>query len=99
MLAIIGTIRLPPEHLASARPAMERMITASRAEDGCLAYSYAEDILEPGLIRVIEPWKDQPSLDQHWTSEHLLEWRRTWSALDIGDRNLSIYDVSGARPT
>ena len=38
---------------------MERMIAASRAEPGCLGYAYAEDILEPGLIRVSEAWQDE----------------------------------------
>jgi quinol monooxygenase YgiN len=40
-LPIIGTFRLPPDRLAAARPVMQRMIDASRAEPGCLAYGYA----------------------------------------------------------
>ena len=36
MLLIIGTIRLPPNRFEEARPVMERMISGSRAEDGCL---------------------------------------------------------------
>jgi quinol monooxygenase YgiN len=58
MLLIIGTIRLPADRLAAARPAMASMIEASRAEPGCLEYSYAEDVLEPGLIQVKERWTD-----------------------------------------
>jgi quinol monooxygenase YgiN len=54
MLLITGTFRIPPERLAEARPAMAAMIAASRAEAGCLDYSYAEDLLEPGLIRVTD---------------------------------------------
>jgi len=40
MLVIIGTIRLPPEALPRARPAMKAMIQASREERGCVGYSY-----------------------------------------------------------
>ncbi|HTT04771.1 MAG TPA: putative quinol monooxygenase [Steroidobacteraceae bacterium] len=93
MLIIVGTIRLPPGNLAAARAAMERMITASRAEGGCLAYAYSEDILEPGLIHVTERWLDPASLKRHWNSEHLVQWRATWETLGLHDRNLQLYSA------
>src|ERR1700722_13783543 len=99
MLLIIGTVRLPAANLSDARPAMQRMIESSRAEDGCEEYSYAEDIFDPGLIHVKEMWRDQAALDQHFASDHIGEWRSTWSALDIRDRNLSVYDVGEPRET
>ena len=49
MLLIVGTIRLPAQNLGAARPAMQQMVEASRAESGCVEYSYAEDVLDPGL--------------------------------------------------
>ena len=33
-------------------------------EDGCIDYAYAEDVLEPGLIRVSEVWRDQAALNR-----------------------------------
>ncbi len=45
---------------------MAAMITASRAETGCLGYSYAEDVLDPGLIRVCELWTDLAALYHRW---------------------------------
>ena len=54
MLVIVGTFRVPVDRLEEARPAMARVIAASRAEDGCDFYAFAEDLLEPGLIRVSE---------------------------------------------
>lgn len=50
MLLIIGTLRLTADQLDAARPSMALMIEASRAEAGCLEYSYAEDVLDCGLI-------------------------------------------------
>ena len=93
MILIIGTIRIPAGSLAAARPAMERMIAASRAEAGCHAYSYAEDLLEPGLIRVTELWSDRAMLDRHFASTHIQEWRAQWSQLGITDRALHAYKV------
>jgi len=98
MLLIIGTIRVPPARLTEVRAAMAAMIAASCAEQGCLDYHYAEDVLTPGLIHVNELWTDRAALDAHFASAHLAEWRSVWPALGISDRNLVVYEVGEARP-
>lgn len=99
MLLIVGTVRLPPENLEKARPVMARMIAASRAEDGCEEYAYAEDVLDAGLIHVKEVWRDQAALDQHFASEHIAAWRASWPELGLGDRDLRGYEVGEPRKT
>jgi quinol monooxygenase YgiN len=99
MLLIIGTIRLPSSNVDVARPIMKRMVDASRAEDGCIEYGYAEDLLEPGLIHVKERWAEQAALDRHFASTHIAEWRAAWPSLEISDRNLLVYDVGEHRHT
>ena len=99
MLLIVGTIRLPAQNLAAARPAMKQMVEASRAEEGCLEYCYAEDILDPGLIHIKELWVDQASLDRHGLMDHIAQWRSVWPELEIGDRDLRVYDVDEPRRT
>lgn len=99
MLLIIGTVRLPAENLAAARPVMRRMADASRAEEGCIEYGYAEDVFEAGLIHVKELWTDRAALDRHFSSDHIAEWRAAWPALDIGARDLRVYDVGEPRRT
>lgn len=98
MLLIVGTYRLPASNMEAARPIMKRMADASRAEAGCVEYSYAEDIGDPGLIHVKELWVDQHALDRHFTAAHLAEWRASWPGLGIGERDLRVYDVDIARP-
>ncbi len=94
---IAGTIRLPPQNLGRARPIMEAVLSASRAEDGCIEYSYAQDVLDPGLIRIFEIWRDQAALDAHLQAEHLRVWRSHWEDLGIHDRKLRPY-VLADRP-
>ena len=93
MLLIVGTVRLPPDNLAVARPVMERMVQASRAEPGCLLYVYAEDLFDAGLIHVKEMWADRDALDRHFAAAHLAEWRAAWPTLGIRDRDLALFDV------
>jgi quinol monooxygenase YgiN len=93
MLLITGHFRLPAANLDAARPVMARMIAASRAEAGCLDYRYAQDVIDPGLIHVTELWADQAAFDAHVASAHIAEWRATWPALGIGERDLVAYQV------
>ena len=99
MLVIIGTIRLPAERLDEARPAMQRMILGSRTEPGCIDYSYAQDVLDAGLIHVTEVWSDREALDAHFRSPHIADWRSSWAALGIGERNLMLYEAGEPKPT
>lgn len=91
MLVIEGTIRVP--NLIAARPAMERMIAASRSEPGCIDYSYAVDLLDSTLVRVSERWKDRASLAAHTKANHLSEWRSHWPRLGIAERSLRLYEA------
>jgi quinol monooxygenase YgiN len=76
MIVIEGTVRVPPERLEAARPAMETMIRASRAEDGCLDYAYSIDVLDPGLVRVTERWESREALKAHFATPHMALARR-----------------------
>ena len=93
MLLVTGTIRIAPERLAEAQPAMQKVIAASLKEKGCLEYSYAEDILEPGLVHITERWVSQAAFDEHFASSHIAEWCGSWKNLGIAERRLSIFHV------
>ncbi|MFO1012844.1 MAG: putative quinol monooxygenase [Caulobacteraceae bacterium] len=96
-LIIAGTVRCPVENLAAFKPHMIAMLTATRAEDGCLAYSYAHDVEDPGLIRVFEMWRDAASLEAHFKAPHLADWRASWPKYGVSDRKLFAYEVASER--
>jgi quinol monooxygenase YgiN len=94
---VAGTVRVPPANVERFKPHMEAMLTASRAEDGCLAYAYAVDVLDPGLIRVFEAWRDEAALQAHFATAHMAEWRAVWPQFGVSDRRLSLYEVASER--
>ncbi len=98
MIIVAGTVRAPRENIERLRPHMAEMMAKSRAEAGCHAYGYAEDVLEPGLIHVFERWRDQASLDAHFTTPHMAAWRAVFPEFKVTDRNLVVYEVASERP-
>ena len=95
---IAGTVRVPPENIERFRPHMQAMLAASRAEAGCLVYSYALDVEDPGLVRVFEAWRDPPALEAHFQTPHMGAWRAAWPSFGVSDRRLTLYEVAAERP-
>lgn len=93
MIVIVGTVRVPPGNIAAAKGPMQDMVTASRAEDGCIAYAYSEDLLEPGLVHINELWRDREALAAHFKTPHMATWRAAFPVLGIRDRNLKLFDA------
>jgi quinol monooxygenase YgiN len=97
MLIVAGTVRAPPGNIDAFRPHMAAMMAASQAEEGCLDYTYAEDVAEPGLIHVFERWTSQDALDAHFQTPHMAAWRAAWPGFGVSDRKLFAYEVASER--
>lgn len=96
MIAVIGQFRMPPQNMEAARPLMRKVMEATRNEDGCIEYNYAEDVLDPGLIRVSEVWHSRAQLDAHMATDHMRVWGEERAALGLSGRAITVYVVSGS---
>lgn len=94
---VAGTFRVPPENLDGLWPHLVAVIEATRAEDGCVVYSYGKDALEPGLIRVFEVWRDQAAVDAHFQMEHMKTWQAERAKFGLFDRRITAYEVASQK--
>ncbi|WP_408589158.1 putative quinol monooxygenase [Novosphingobium sp.] len=94
MIIVMGSFRLPPEQVEAARPLAEKVVTATRAEDGCIEYAYAQDLFDPGLFRISEKWRDRAALDAHFRTDHMKVWAAERAELlTLSDRNIRIFET------
>ena len=93
MVIVMGTVKLAADKLESAKPAMRRMVAASRAEPGCIAYAYAQDLLDPATMHVAEQWQDRAALTEHFASAHMAEWRGVMGELGLTGRDLRVFEA------
>ena len=99
MIVLAGTIRIAEGMRAKALPHIHAMIAASRAEPGCVAYSFSFDVADENLVRIFECFADEAVLQAHRESAHMQAWRAAWAEAGIGERNMMSYVVSEAAPT
>ncbi len=95
MIVVTGEFRLPVDARAEAIAAMARVVAATRAEAGCLEYAYAEDVLEPGLFRVVERWESREALAAHFAAPHMKQWQRERAELGLTGRRVTAFVVDG----
>ena len=96
MIAVLGSFRFPPEAVGQACPLMRAVIEATLVEPGCRAYSYAEDVAEPGLFRVAELWDSREALAAHFRTPHMLTWAEQRAALGFFDRRIALHEIGAA---
>ena len=93
MIVVVGQFRLPAARMDEARPVMAKVMLATRAEAGCVEYNYAEDVLDPGLIRVSELWHSRAQLAAHMATPHMALWVQERAGLGLTERSISVFEA------
>lgn len=95
---VIGQFRLPAERMDEARPLMRKVMEATRAEQGCIEYNFAEDVLDPGLIRISEVWESREHLNDHAKAPHMAVWAEERAGLGLTGRAITVFAADGGTP-
>lgn len=98
MILIAGTVRVAAGGLDKVRDAMETVLSATRAEDGCIQYAYARDVLDPDLMHVSELWRDMDALKAHGAAPHMRIWGSAMREAGVLERDLKWYEVGEGTP-
>jgi quinol monooxygenase YgiN len=96
VVIVAGVFAIDPDQReAFLASRMDRMRT-SRAERGCLEYTFSADPLDPGRVLLYERWASQEDLDAHLA----VPARPVSAGADVAPTATSImvYDVSRERP-
>ncbi|TRD10515.1 antibiotic biosynthesis monooxygenase [Erythrobacter insulae] len=92
MLMVIGKATLGEAGKDAALDAFKTMIEASRAEQGCIDYAYALDVIDPSVMHITEKWTDEAALAEHFQTPHMAAFRSA-----LGDLDVQIIDVKKFR--
>jgi quinol monooxygenase YgiN len=66
---------------------------AARRQPGCVSYSFAEALDQPGHFVVVQEWRDEASLEQHYRSEAYAEFQNQLELVLLHSSDLRIYLV------
>ena len=93
MLIVLGSATAAPGHRRELVDAARAVTAATRADDGCLSYTFAADLGDPDVIVSVEVWRDQAALDAHMTHDHTRRFTSAVSGLVAGEPSMSFHTV------
>ena len=98
MIVITGKITLDPAKKQEITAAAIEMMQATRAEAGNLEYAFTWDLVDEGVLRVVEQWEDETALDAHFKEPHMAAF--TGKMGDFGMTGMEVikHQVSASGP-
>lgn len=97
MVIVMGRAKFGPGEIERIRDAMETQILATRAEDGCLAYAFSRDVLDPDVMHIAERWRDQAAIDTHFATPQMAAFTKVLGSAKVESLLVTAYDSTGER--
>ncbi len=94
MIIVTGNARIQPDTQDAARAALEPLIAATRAEDGCESYTFGFDVDDPELLLFTELWRDQAALDAHFATPHIAAFGAAMAEFVADGPAIAFYDAT-----
>lgn len=98
MLIVLATAKMGDGALEAGREAMTTMVEASRAEEGCIEYGYAVDVIDPSILRITEKWVDDAALVSHFQTPHMAAFQQALGGLDVSVIEVRKYETDEGQP-
>jgi quinol monooxygenase YgiN len=93
LLVILSSASAAPGRRDELVAAAREVAAATRADPGCLAYSFSADVEDPDRIVGIEVWADRTALDQHMGHAHTRDFLAVVADLVAGQPMMDVHEV------
>ena len=97
-LVISVSLRIDPAKREEATAAAIEVMRATRAEPGCVAYTFSTDLEDPSRIHVFERWASQGALESHFRSPHMAVFQKKMGGFGVKDMKVERFEIAKAGP-
>ena len=97
MVIVAGVFTVDPEQREAFLAGRKALMEHSRAEQGCIEYTFSADPLVPGRVVLYELWASQEDLDEHLAGLSASS-APAVTGPESTTNSIMIYDVAGERP-
>ena len=98
MVVVNGIVKSTAESIEALKSAVSAMETASRAEPGCLDYTFSVELSDPVMIRITEKWDSVESLQAHFGMPHMADFQAAMGEHPPESMDVSFYEVQEINP-
>jgi quinol monooxygenase YgiN len=93
-VVVAGYIKVAPKDREALVKVLQAHVPRVRKKDGCIAYTFAVDVVDPNVVRMSEAWRDRQSLETHLVDDEFQGVREVLVDIEFIERSVQRYDVS-----
>jgi len=97
-ILVAGCLKFEGQDCAAIIRGGARFIADSLCEEGCIAYRWAVDPIEPDLIHVFEEWESERALGRHFQDASYQAMRAHLESHRLTGFDVKIYGAQGVEP-
>ncbi|MFK7976547.1 MAG: putative quinol monooxygenase [Halioglobus sp.] len=98
MIVVNAIVQSAEEDIAALKSAIATMEQASRAEDGCLDYTFSVELNDPTVLRITEKWDKLDSLMAHMQVPHMAAFQEAMGGNPPKSLDVKFYEVQEIQP-
>ena len=93
MIIALGDIYAQIPRRDEVRELMRVTQQRVREQPGCLSYAFAETLDDPGRFLLVQQWRDQGALDEHYRSQAFADYQAGIAARLVRSSELRVFVV------
>ena len=94
MIVVNGIVESTEDAVAALKSAIADMEEASRAEAGCLDYTFSVELNNPNVFRITERWESVEALQAHFKVPHMAQFQQAIAAHPPKSTVVKFYEVT-----
>jgi quinol monooxygenase YgiN len=94
VIIALGDIYAQIESREEVRDLMRATQTRTRDQPGCLSYEFAEALGDAGHFLVVQRWRDQAAVDEHYRSQEFTAYQQRIRDYLVRSSDLTLYAVA-----
>jgi quinol monooxygenase YgiN len=98
MIVVAGSVLVQDSKRECAIEVALIISKATKAEAGCVDYTFYSDLENPNRFFIFEVWETQAALDKHFQTEHMRVFNQHLPEVLAAKPEIMRYEVSSAAP-
>lgn len=98
MILVTGHIDFDPDRREEFLAALEPLMKGSRADPGCVQYTFSADFENQGRVHVVEQWESDELMQAHMATPHFAEFGQAMQAIGVRGVKVTKHEVTSSRP-
>ena len=93
-IVVTGAIKVAQRDREALVKVLQAHVPRVREKDGCIAYAFAVDVVDPNVLHMSEAWRDQLSLEAHLADDEFQGVLKELVDIKFVERSVQRYEVS-----